>query len=164
MGEGRTDRPEPTARRVTVSEAAGLLGITPEAVRMRIKRDTLRSERRDGRVFVLLGLDRPTEHTTERTDPTDHRERDRDELIAHLRSEVEAWREEARRKDHLLMAALERIPAIEAPASGATDERGPHQTVEEAQEGPEPRSDTAGPQEATQRMTLRGLRRRLLGW
>jgi hypothetical protein len=111
----RTDRPEPTARRVTVSEAAGLLGITPEAVRMRIKRDTLRSERRDGRVFVLLGPDRPTEHTTERTDPTDHR--DRDELIAHLKSEVEAWREAARRKDHLLAAALERIPAIEAPAS-----------------------------------------------
>ncbi len=114
MGEGR---PEPTDRRVTVSEAAGLLGITPEAVRMRIKRDTLTSERRDGRVFVLLGPDRPTEHTTERTDPTDHRDRDRDELIAQLRSEVEAWREEARRKDHLLAAALERIPAIEAPAS-----------------------------------------------
>ncbi len=115
MGADRTDRPEPTARRVTVSEAAGLLGITPEAVRMRIKRDTLRSERRDGRVFVLLGPDRPTEHTTERTDPTDHR----DELIAHLRSEVEAWREAARRKDHLLAAALERIPALEAPPRDA---------------------------------------------
>ena len=135
MGADRTDRPAPTARRVTVSEAAGLLGITPEAVRMRIKRDTLRSERRDGRVFVLLGPDRPTEHTTERTDPTDHR----DELIAHLRSEVEAWREAARRKDHLLAAALERIPAIEAPASGATDERGPHQTGDEgAQTGTAP--------------------------
>ncbi len=115
MGADRTDRPEPTARRVTVSEAAGLLGITPEAVRMRIKRDTLRSERRDGRVFVLLGPDRPTEHTTERTDPTDHR----DELIAHLKSEVEAWREAARRKDHLLAAALERIPALEAPPRDA---------------------------------------------
>jgi hypothetical protein len=126
VGEGRTDRPEPTARRVTVSEAAGLLGITPEAVRMRIKRGTLTSERRDGRVFVLLGPDRPTEHTTERTDPTDHR--DRDELIAQLRSEVEAWREEARRKDHLLMAALERIPAIEAPTgspSPGSDAPGP---------------------------------------
>ncbi len=115
MGADRTDRPEPTARRVTVSKAAGLLGITPEAVRMRIKRDTLRSERRDGRVFVLLGPDRPTEHTTERTDPTDHR----DELIAHLKSEVEAWREAARRKDHLLAAALERIPALEAPPRDA---------------------------------------------
>jgi hypothetical protein len=82
---------------------------------MRIKRGTLTSERRDGRVFVLLGPDRPTEHTTERTDPTDHR----DELIAHLKSEVEAWREAARRKDHLLAAALERIPAIEAPPRDA---------------------------------------------
>ena len=147
MGADRTDRPEPTARRVTVSEAAGLLGITPEAVRMRIKRGTLTSERRDGRVFVLLGPDRPTEHTTERTDPTDHR----DELIAHLKSEVEAWREAARRKDHLLAAALERIPAIEAPASGATDERGPHQTVEEEPGRASPRPADAGPQTAPQR-------------
>jgi len=148
VGADRTDRPEPTARRVTVSEAAGLLGITPEAVRMRIKRDTLRSERRDGRVFVLLGSDRPTEHTTEhtteRTDPTDHR--DRDELIEQLRSEVEAWREEARRKDHLLAAALARIPAIEAPASGATDERGPHQTVEEEPGRAEDPGTPAGPE------------------
>ncbi len=158
MGADRTDRPEPTARRVTVSEAAGLLGITPEAVRMRIKRDTLRSDRRDGRVFVLLGPDRPTEHTTERTDPTDHR--DRDELIAHLRSEVEAWREAARRKDHLLAAALERIPAIEAPASGATDERGPHQTVEEEPGRASPRPADAGPQTAPQRLWRSWWRRR----
>jgi len=116
---------------------------------MRIKRDTLRSERRDGRVFVLLGSDRPTEHTTERTDPTDHR--DRDELIAQLRSEVEAWREEARRKDHLLAAALARIPAIEAPASGATDERGPHQTVEEEPEEVQVPTPTPPPQTAAQR-------------
>ena len=143
MGADRTDRPEPTARRVTVSEAAGLLGITPEAVRMRIKRGTLTSERRDGRVFVLLGPDRPTEHTTERTDPTDHR----DELIAHLRSEVEAWREAARRKDHLLAAALERIPALEAPqeARESPVSPGPSDTPtpapEEAQEAAEPPRD-----------------------
>ena len=157
MGADRTDRPEPTARRVTVSEAAGLLGITPEAVRMRIKRDTLRSERRDGRVFVLLGPDRPTEHTTERTDPTDHRERDRDELIAHLRSEVEAWREEARRKDHLLMAALERIPAIEASQQEPPEAA---ETVEEEPGRASPRPADAGPQTAPQRPWRSWWRRR----
>ncbi len=109
---------------------------------MRIKRDTLRSERRDGRVFVLLGPDRPTE----RTDPTDHR--DRDELIAHLKSEVEAWREEARRKDHLLMAALERIPAIEASQQEPPEAA---ETVEEEPGRASPRPADAGPQTAPQR-------------
>jgi hypothetical protein len=123
---------------------------------MRVKRRTLPSTREGGRLYVLLN-----------TEPTPDPERTHDrtsELIAALREQLQAERQAHAEARRLLMAALERIPAIEAPASGATDERGPHQTVEEAQEGPEPRSDTAGPQEATQRMTLRGLRRRLLGW
>ena len=40
MGEDRTGQPKPTNQRVTVSEAAEALGITAEAVRMRIKRGT----------------------------------------------------------------------------------------------------------------------------
>src|SRR5215216_500664 len=111
---------------------------------MRIKRGTLRSERQAGRVFVLLGPDRPTEHTTERTELTDAR----DELIAQLRSEVEAWREEARRKDHLLAAALERIPPqLEAPP----DERESPETGGGTQGRAEPRSDAPGAQEGAQR-------------
>jgi hypothetical protein len=144
VGEGRTDQPKPYRRRVPVREAAEALGITAEAVRMRIKRGTLRSERQAGRVFVLLGSDQPTEHTTERTELTDPRE----ELIAQLRSEVEAWREEARRKDHLLAAALERIPQLEAPAS---PQRESPETVEDASGGASPRPATEGPQEGTQR-------------
>src|SRR5829696_5892940 len=143
MGEDRTDRPGPTDQRVTVPEAAELLGITAEAVRMRIKRGTLRSERRDGRVFVLLGPDQSAEHTTERTELTDAR----DELIAQLRAEVEAWREEARRKDHLLAAALERIPAIEAPPEA----RESPVTVEEEPESAEPRPGTSEAQGDAQR-------------
>jgi len=109
-------------------------------------------------VFVLLGQGQPTEHTTERTELTDAR----DELIAQLRSEVEAWREEARRTDHLLAAALERIPPqLEAP-------REPPQTVEEEPERAEPHpAGTEASQEGVQRPqggTLRSLRRRLLGW
>jgi hypothetical protein len=90
VGEDRTARPGPTERSVTVSEAAQALGITPEAVRMRIKRGTLSSEKRAGRVYVLLGP-RPT------TDQTpDHTE----ELIRTLREQLEAERQahaEARR-------------------------------------------------------------------
>ncbi len=108
---------------------------------MRIKRGTLRSERQAGRVFVLLGSDQPTEHTTERTELTDPQ----GELIAQLRSEVEAWREEARRKDHLLAAALERIPpAIESPRESP-------ETVGEAPERAEPHSATGEAQEGVRR-------------
>jgi len=123
-----------------VPQAAELLGITAEAVRMRIKRGTLRSERQAGRVFVLLGPDQPTEHTTKQTELTDAR----DELIAQLRAEVEAWREEARRKDHLLAAALERIPAIEAPPE-------PRESPETAREGQSDTHTPPEPQEGAQR-------------
>ncbi len=42
----------------------------------------------------------------------------KDETIEALRGEVEAWREAARRKDHIIMALTDRIPAIEAPEDG----------------------------------------------
>jgi len=56
-----------------------------------------------------------------------------------LEKQLDVRVEELRRKDHLLAAALERIPAIEAPRDepeGAL--RGP--AAEGAQEGSEPRS------------------------
>jgi hypothetical protein len=154
VGEDHTGAPHQTERRVTVSEAALALGITPEAVRMRIKRGTLRSERQAGRVYVLLGLEPNTEHTTDRTDL----------LIATLREQLERANEslaferqahaEARR---LLAAALERIPAIEAPLG--TPVASPQEASEssvrdtegvgegpaptEAQEAAQPRSGTS---------------------
>jgi hypothetical protein len=149
---GPTGRPRQTERRVTVSEAALALGITPEAVRMRIKRDTLRSERRAGRVYVVLGLEPNTEHTTDRTDL----------LIATLREQLERANDsltferqahaEARR---LLAAALERIPPqLEPPRGGDSSPQVPSQEPSEASvraaegvgEGPSP----AEPQEASE--------------
>ena len=142
MGEDRTDQPGPTARRVTVSEAAELLGITAEAVRMRIKRGTLRSERQAGRVFVRLGPDQPTEHTTERTGPTEDRTA---ELIDTLREQLSEERQAHAEARRLLMAALERIPPqLEAPRESP-------QTVEEEPEGSEPRPATVESQEGAQR-------------
>jgi hypothetical protein len=121
---------------------------------MRIKRRTLAAEREGGRVYVLLGPERTGEQTTNRTaDP-------RDELIAQLRAEVEAWREEARRKDHLLAAALERIPPqLEAPPEApreATEEhrvqQSPPQSIweslREEPERAEPRERAQEPSEA----------------
>jgi hypothetical protein len=117
MTQGRTDEPPPTQRRVTVREAAAALGISEGAVRMRIKRDTLRSTREGDRLYVLLHAD-PT------PDPT---RSDIDRLISTLEEQLRLERENVRaeREAHaearrLLAAALERIPAIEAPESPET--------------------------------------------
>ncbi len=141
MGEDRTARPGATNQRVTVPEAAELLGITVEAVRMRIKRATLRSERQGGRVFVLLGPERPTEQTTERTGPAEDRTA---ELIDTLREQLQAERQAHAEARRIIAGLVERIPAaIEAPAE-----------AREASEGASPHSATAGPHseaQATQR-------------
>jgi hypothetical protein len=59
------------------------------------------------------------------------------EQVEYLKETVARRDEEIRRRDHLLAAALERIPAIEA----APDTAGPHQTAEE-----EPYSTHAPPE------------------
>ncbi len=141
MGEDRTARPGATNQRVTVLEAAELLGITAEAVRMRIKRGTLRSERQAGRVFVLLGPDRPTE----RTGPTEDRTA---ELIATLREQLQAERQAHAEARRIIAGLVERIPpAIEAPSEA----RESSEAAEEEAERVRPRSDAPSPQEATQR-------------
>jgi hypothetical protein len=144
VGEERTGRPGPTSQRVTVPEAAEALGITVEAVRMRIKRGTLRSARQAGRVFVLLGPDRPTEHTTERTELTEDRTA---ELIATLREQLQAERQAHAEARRIIAGLVERIPAIEPPqeASEAAE------TVEEEPERAEPHSATVEAQEGVQR-------------
>ena len=103
-------RPE---RRVHLSEAANLLGVSKDAVRMRVKRGTLRSEKgEDGRVYVWVNVnpngDPNTVHSQGEVDP--YRE-----LIDELHDRVRSL-EEANRENRRIIAALtSRIPEIEAP-------------------------------------------------
>jgi hypothetical protein len=123
MAQHDTDRT--TDRRVTVLEAAELLGLTPDAVRARLRRRTLRKERgEDGTLLVVLDADstatvgdgRSTEHpTVALLDAKDQTISHLTEQVSFLRQQLHEEREQSRRKDHLLAAALERIPAIEAP-------------------------------------------------
>ncbi len=136
-------------RRVTVKEAAALLGITPDAVRSKLRRGKLRrAEAPDGTVLVVLDGDSPDgqngHHDGHQTVAYI------DVLKSHidlLERELAEWKAEARRKDHLLAAALERIPAIEAPRDGP----GATETDAEASESTEPRSDRVGPQTSARR-------------
>src|SRR5829696_6865367 len=171
----RRDRSEtehsPDRRRVTVAEAAEILGITAEAVRTRIKRDKLDSvkdpPRPGGKVYVLLNPDQ----TRPNTDPTPQgqdRTPDHTQLVETLREQVaylqgviatrdrelEQRAEEIRRRD----AALEReqqltamfadqLRAIEAPQE-ASESPG---TVEEAPDRAGPHSATGGAQDGARR-------------
>jgi hypothetical protein len=143
VGTDRSDQPA-SVRRLTVAEAAQVLGISAEAVRGRIRRDTLPVEREGGTVYVLV--DHPAEGRTTDDQPrtTSDQPGDRtDLLIAELQDRVRSL-EEANRENRRIIAALtQRIPAIEAPQEHSEPpERG---TDEQQGRGPVPNS--GGPQE-----------------
>jgi hypothetical protein len=120
MTQGRTDRTEPNPQRVTVREAASVLGISEGAVRMRIKRGTLRSTREHDRLYVLLDAE-------PHTDPP---RSDTERLISTLEQQLALEREAHAEARRLLAAALERIPAIE-PSSDAPSEPVPEASPEQ---------------------------------
>jgi hypothetical protein len=137
MQPSRPTNDQPNDRRVTVVEAAAILGVTPDAVRSRLRRGTLkRDEAPDGTVLVVLeddavtadyvdGRDGRRDETTDRS--TDHTTvayiNGLTSKIELLERELADWKEEAKRKDHLLAAALERIPQIEAPQEASPEPR-----------------------------------------
>jgi excisionase family DNA binding protein len=140
-----------TGQRMSVSEAADALGISEDAVRSRIKRGTLTSVRGGGRVFVILGgqrsRDQPIDRPIDRPDESNALTSQMQGEIAYLRGQLEAERQAHAEARRLLMAALERIPAIEAPQEPSEEA----ETVEEEPEGAEPRPATGGAQEAVRR-------------
>ena len=142
--------------KVTVAEAAKLLGISPDGVRMRVRRGTIDHEKDEaGRLLVYVD-----EGELERNDVQDSSP---DAYLAvlqkqieQLRNDVADWKEqlreerEANRENRrLLAAALERIPAIEPAPDTVPSE--PPETPETASE--EPYSTHAPPeqQESSQR-------------
>jgi hypothetical protein len=142
MTSPRPDNGRTEQKRFTVHERALLLGLTVEAARKRAERGKLASvKEEDGTCYILLDDDQtktgpgPVNDQTELVEALAGQiEFLREELAARnveLRQREAEYREESRRKDHLLAAALERIPAIEeAPSEpresdvGASEERG----------------------------------------
>jgi hypothetical protein len=130
-------------------EAADSLGVSKEAIRKRVIRGTLRSETgEDGRRYVYLDTDTDTDEA-----PT----HERDALITQMQAEIEYLREENRRKDHLLAAALERIPPqLEAPQETPPDAPGSPETDESgADRGSPPEAEPVA-QEAASSATPQG--------
>jgi hypothetical protein len=146
-----------TDTRLTLRQAAAVLGVSESAVRKRVERATLRSDKgADGRRYVYLDVPEPGADSVadEGADTSATGERDalisaKEETIAVLREQLDAERAAHAEARRLLAAALERIPAIEAPATQETAEDA--DTVEEEPERAAPRSDATGPQESAQR-------------
>jgi len=134
--------------RVTVYEASKRLGITEGAVRQRIHRGTLESERDDhGRVYVYLTPD-DTQNNTEQYGLSDGvyngvNDALLDELrdrIRFLEEQLDDRKEEARRKDSIIMSLTQRVPELDA----AIEPR------ESPVAAPEPASKGEVPEETTE--------------
>ena len=123
--------------RMTVHDAARRLGISEDAVRMRVKRGTLEAEREGGRLYVLLDSE-PTTDPANRTDALVEELRDR---VRYLERQVEEERAARFRADQLLARLMERVPELEPPAPPETPEPrepGPHRVMPERAEPVEP--------------------------
>ena len=105
-------------RRYTVHEAAVLLGLSVDAVRKRAERGSLKREKGpDGTVYIILDTDQSTPGHDESSDEssTSQLVDSLQDQVRYLRQELDVRNDELRRKDHLLAAALERIPELETP-------------------------------------------------
>jgi hypothetical protein len=161
--------------RVTVPEAAERLGISENALRKRVQRDTVQWERdEDGRVFVYL----PPTGTGQAADQVEDQATDYaaghvgdeaaaqaelveslQEQVGYLRGTLETRDKELAEMRRLLAGALERIPAIEPPPDTPPETLGsPPQTTSEEQE-----RGTTGPTDDTEAQKPSFWRRLFLG-
>ena len=144
---------QPANQRLTVAQAAEVLGITEGAVRSRIKRGTLRTTKEGGTVYVLLGGGTSRANQAPNTgEPTGQSpellEALRDQ-IQDLRDQLEQANERDRENRRIIAALTSRIPAIEASASPEPRES-PESPADE-QQGRGPLPDAGGLQEPAQR-------------
>lgn len=141
-----------TSRRLTVQEAAEVLGTSVDAVRMRVRRGSLDSEKDpDGRVYVHLNDD---------SSETKHRLEGepgalisaKDETIAVLKEQLAAEREAHREARRIIAGLVQRVPELEAPDRGSG----------EAKSAPEDASNGAVPEDR-EKGSERPWWRRLIG-
>jgi len=110
-----------SSNRVSVYQAAEVMGVTVDAIRKRVSRGTIAHEKdEDGRVWVILDTD---QDTASKVRDADQPQSDavalisaKDETIAALREQLEQANERDRENRRIIAALTSRIPAIEAPA------------------------------------------------
>ena len=155
-------------RRVTVAQAALLLGLSEDAVRSRLKRGTLSKEKdADGTVFVVLDGGRPTTNsdrpTTNGDRPTTDQTTDQSALalmqahldslgeqLTYIRDQLDQEREANRENRRIIAGLVQRVPELEPPRNG-------RETATAGPDREEPRPATDGPQKGSDRSWWRRL-------
>jgi hypothetical protein len=163
-------------KRLDTKQAAQILGISSDAVHKRAKRGVLESEKgSDGRVYVWIDvLDEDLDNLDDGPDnfyAGDNHEHvedargDRNSLvesmqdqIEYLRLQLDKEREANRENRRLLAAALERIPAIEAPPDTP-----PQEPSRGERESPVTASEERGNGDAEEKHKKRSWWQRLFG-
>src|ERR687895_2816831 len=118
-GNASRDRP---VGRVTVPEAAKMMGVTQSAIRKRVHRGTIPWDKdHEGRIYVYV------EPSEMRPETRGGKARDTsagqsgEELVEAYRDQVEFLRRELERKDTLLMSLMQHVPELE-PAKESSSE------------------------------------------
>jgi hypothetical protein len=110
-GNASRDRP---VDRVTIPEAAEMMGITQSAVRKRVQRGTILWDKdSEGRIYVYVDPSETSPETRGDRSRVAGTGQSRDELLEAYRDQVEFLRRELERKDTLLMSLMQRIPELE---------------------------------------------------
>jgi hypothetical protein len=114
--------------RYSIAEAARALGVTQQAIHGRIGRGTIPAERdSDGKQYVFLTDEEI--HEQRMNNPSNALQNGFiNDYITALKSEVEDWKEEARRKDTIIAqmnqtmgSLINRLPELEAPQDTAPE-------------------------------------------
>ena len=142
--------------RLPVPEAAQALGLTEGAIRQRIQRGTLESERdAEGRVYVLVRHDNGRDNDDKTVSNTRYNggfnaSLETVEIMKtqneFLRDQLNREREANRENRRIIAALTQRIPELEPPR-GPRDGR---ETGSDAEGGLEPRPGTGGAQEGAE--------------
>jgi hypothetical protein len=150
-------------QRYSIPQAAKALELTEEAVRQRVKRGTLDSDKVGGKLFVLLETDRSDDVSRAPEQPVNDTSRDRpndtssdtsrlvdalEDEVAHLRRQLDQANERDRENRRIIAGLVQRVPELET-ARDFTPEV-PESPVT-ASEGTNSTGAAQEPQEASQR-------------
>jgi hypothetical protein len=141
--------------RLTVAQAAAQLGVSQDAIRKRIRRNTIDYDQDpDGRIYVYVDSsevvqDESSDASIERLVQVQHDD------IEFLRRELETRTEEIRRRDSIIAALAQRLPEIEAPTE-------PRLTLENSTENEARVERPAGRQEVRRGTHKAGWRKPIL--
>ena len=140
------DQPQ-ASQRLTVQEAAEVLGVTVDAVRGRIKRGTLTSIKGEpGTVYVLLEEAVSSDQSPGESQLANDQPHDQSQLVDRMASEIEFLRGELQRKDAILLSMTEGLKSLEAPTEpqeapvSSSEEPGKGDAAAEQQESSQRRS------------------------